>query len=115
MKERLFSVTASDCEWSYRRGSGAGGQKRNKTSSAVRCVHRPSGAVGNAEDQRSQAQNKKLAFKRMAESKKFQRWLRIESARQSGELAKIEENVDRAMDPRNIKEEVKEGGRWVST
>ena len=59
-KERklLFSVTAKDCDWDYYRGSGAGGQKRNKTSNAVRCTHKDSKAVGKAEDTRSQLQNK---------------------------------------------------------
>ena len=60
MKELIFSVTSKDCEWDYVRGSGKGGQKRNKTSSAVRCRHLPSNAIGYAEDTRSQLQNKQL-------------------------------------------------------
>ena len=67
-KKLLFSVTAKDCRWDYYRGSGKGGQKRNKTSSAVRCTHTASGAVGKAEDTDSQVKNKKLAFTRMAKS-----------------------------------------------
>jgi len=50
----LFSLTSSDFEWSYTKGTGPGGQKKNKTSSAVHCIHRPSGARGYAEDSRSQ-------------------------------------------------------------
>ena len=54
MRELLFSVTAKDCRFDYYRGSGAGGQHRNKTESAVRCTHLASGAVGQAEDHREQ-------------------------------------------------------------
>ena len=71
-RELLFSVTAKDCEWSYTKGTGAGGQKRNKTSSAVHCTHRPSGAHGYSEASRSQHDNKREAFVKMAESKEFQ-------------------------------------------
>lgn len=49
MREPIVTVTAADCRWDYYRGSGAGGQHRNKTSSAVRCTHEPSGAVGQSE------------------------------------------------------------------
>lgn len=48
-KQLLFSVTAKDCEWSYTRGTGAGGQKKNKTSSAVHCSHKQSKAHGYAD------------------------------------------------------------------
>ena len=36
MKEKLFTVTANDCTWTYYRGSGPGGQKKNKTSNCRR-------------------------------------------------------------------------------
>jgi hypothetical protein len=112
MKEILFSVTAKDLRFDYYRGSGAGGQHRNKTESAVRCTHPDSGAVGQAEDSRSQHDNKKLAFRRMAESKKFQDWCRLEACRVTGKLAEIEEYLDREM-ATNIKVEFKQDGRWV--
>ena len=66
MKEKLFSVTLKDCDVIPYRGSGSGGQKRNKTFSAIRVVHRESGAVGECENHREQIQNKREAFKRMA-------------------------------------------------
>lgn len=111
-REILFSVTASDCEWSYTRGTGAGGQKRNKTSSAVHCTHRPSGAHGYAEDTRNQAKNREIAFSRMAETHKFKEWHRLEILRRSGQMAQIDRNVEREMS--KIKVEIKDdGGRWI--
>jgi protein subunit release factor B len=109
-KELLLSVTAKDCEWSYTKGSGAGGQKRNKTSSAVHCFHRPSGAHGYSEASRSQHDNKRDAFLKMAETKEFKNWLKIESAKKTGVLEGINQKVDSEM--RRIKVEVKENGLW---
>lgn len=112
-KELIFSVTASDCEWSYTRGTGKGGQKKNKTSSAVHCSHRPSGAHGYSEASRSQLDNKREAFRKMAETKEFRNWQKIETARRMGTLKQVEEEVERQM--RNVKVEVKdEKGRWVN-
>ena len=111
-KQHLFSLTRNDFEWEYRRGSGKGGQKRNKTSNAVRVTHRPSGAVGNAEDGRSQLQNRKLAFKRLSETKEFKNWIKIEAARKAGMLHDIEEAVEKAMHPKNLRIEAKEDGKW---
>ncbi|MBD3261001.1 MAG: peptide chain release factor-like protein [Candidatus Altiarchaeales archaeon] len=76
-KRRWFSITAKDCEFQTYRGSGKGGQHRNKTDSAVRCIHPPSGAVGTCEEHKEQKQNKRTAFKRMAESKEFQSWINL--------------------------------------
>ena len=101
-RELLFSVTANDCEWSYTKGTGAGGQKRNKTSSAVHCIHRPSGAHAYSEGSRSQADNKRDAFVKMAESAEFKKWHHIESLRRNGMMKSIDEIVN--MEMRKIKE-----------
>lgn len=76
MREHVERVTIKDCVVQTLRGSGKGGQNRNKRDTAVRITHPPSGAVGYAEDERHQLQNKRLAFRRMAESPAFQRWAR---------------------------------------
>ena len=111
-KQLLFSVTANDCEWSYARGTGAGGQKKNKTSSAVHCTHRASGAHGYSESTRSQRENREDAFRKMAESEKFKAWQRIEIARRTGKLLEVEQAVEREM--RKVQVEVKdEQGRWI--
>jgi len=66
-KKILFSITAKDCIWKYTKGTGSGGQKKNKTSSAVHCIHKLSRAHGYADDNRSQRKNRELAFGRMAD------------------------------------------------
>jgi protein subunit release factor B len=111
-KELLFSVTAKDCEWSYTKGTGAGGQKRNKTSSAVHCTHRPSGAHGYSEASRSQHDNKREAFVKMAESKEFQKWNRMEAMRRMGVLDEINHKVDQEM-LYNTKIEIRIDGVWT--
>ena len=111
-KELLFSVTASDCEFIAQRGRGNGGQKKNKTNSAIICTHKASGAQGYAEDSRSQADNKSLAFRRMAETKEFKAWHKLEIAKRSGELKRIQEEVERQLNPKYIKIETKQNGLW---
>lgn len=76
MKEKIISLTRKDFVWTYYRGSGKGGQKRNKTDSACRCQHLASKSIGCSEDQRSQHQNRKLAFERCIKTKEFQNWLK---------------------------------------
>lgn len=110
-KKLLFSITANDCDWSYTRGTGNGGQKKNKTSSAVHCSHRPSGAHGYSEASRSQLDNRRDAFRKMTESAEFQRWLKIETMRRNGEMAEIERKVEE--DLRKVKTEIRIDGRWT--
>lgn len=85
-RQLLFSVTLADCDVDTFRAGGPGGQNQNKRNTGVRVTHRASGAVGTARDERSQLQNKKLAFRRMAQSALFEAWV----ARQSHEYKQIE-------------------------
>ena len=113
VKEVLFSVTATDCDWEYMRGTGPGGQKRNKTESKVRCTHRDSGAIGESDETRSQHDNKRKAFVKMAQTPQFRAWHKIETARRMGQLADLNEAVDRTMKECNLRIEGKRDGRWV--
>ena len=110
-KKSILSVTAKDCEWSYTRGTGNGGQKKNKTSSAVHCMHRPSGAHGYSEASRSQLDNKREAFVKMVNTKEFKSWYQIETMRVMGVLADIDRIVEQEL--RKIRIEVKQDGKWT--
>lgn len=111
-KEKLFSVTAKDCRWDYYRGSGKGGQKRNVTDNCARCTHEPSGAVGKAEEGRSKEQNRRKAFVRMAQTPEFQKWLKLEVARVTGQAALAKEKVKDQL-KQAVVETRDENGRWV--
>jgi protein subunit release factor A len=111
-KQLLFSVTAKDCRWDYYVGSGCGGQKRNKTANCVRCTHKASGAVGKSEKGRSQRQNKEKAFVHMVNTKQFKEWHRVEVMKRAGEMALIEQKVEKMMT--EIRVEGKVDGKWES-
>jgi hypothetical protein len=62
------SQLLSQCEVDTYRASGPGGQKRNKTSSAVRIRHLPSGLIVIAEESRSQHENRARALRRLRQA-----------------------------------------------
>lgn len=61
-RENEVQVSEADLTVTYMRGSGAGGQHRNKTDSAVRMVHVPTGIVVRCEAERSQHANRETAL-----------------------------------------------------
>src|SRR2546421_11596772 len=58
----------AQCEVDTYRASGPGGQKRNKTSSAVRLRHPPTGLIVIAEESRSQHENRARALRRLRQA-----------------------------------------------
>lgn len=110
----LFSVKLKDCEVQTFRSGGSGGQNQNKRDTGVRIIHHPSGARGESREERSQLQNKKTAFGRMAEHPLFRAWV----ARQSHEYKKIEERAAKWADAQVeddsvLRVEVWDGKRWT--
>lgn len=110
-RKLLFSVGLKDCKVEALRSSkGAGGQHRDKTSSAIRITHPPSGAVGFSQEYREQPRNKQLAFQRMAATSQFKAWVRTKAL----DLEDIDVAIAKQMDPENIKVEGRVGGKWQS-
>ncbi len=67
MKEEVSIENVEDIKFETFRSSGKGGQNVNKVSTAVRAIHIPTGVSVVAMDQRSQLQNKKIAYLRLLE------------------------------------------------
>lgn len=111
-RERILHITRKDFEETHIRGSGPGGQHRNKTSTGVRLTHKASGAWAEATDSKSQGQNRISAFKRCIETPEFQRWFKIAVAEANGQPS-LAERLEKAMAESNIETQILVDSKWV--
>ena len=77
-----IEINPSDVRMEVFRASGAGGQHVNKTSSAVRLIHEPTGIVAECQTERSQLQNREYAM-RLLRSRIYE----VEKQKQDNEIA----------------------------
>jgi protein subunit release factor B len=106
VSKKLFTITTADLREERYRGSGAGGQNRNKRDTGVRFTHEPSGAVGESEEQRSQLQNRQSAFRKMANSPRFIMWAKAQGQARIEGHASLDRKINELMADENLRIEV---------
>ena len=93
-----IEIRTEDIEWQFMRASGAGGQSVNKTNSAVRLVHKPSGIATTCRQEKKQEQNRKIAMDLL----RSQLW-EIEEEKRQKELGKARSAIGRAQRAEKIR------------
>ena len=94
--DNTIELRPEDLDITAHRSSGAGGQHINKTDSAIRILHKPTGIVVGCQTERSQLQNKETALK-MLKSKLLE--------------IKIRENLERVEDIQGNKANIEWGSQ----
>lgn len=95
---KAIEIRDEDLELQFMRASGAGGQSVNKTSSAVRLTHIPSGIVVVARSERKQVQNRQIAMELL----RAKLW-EIEEEKKQAALGSARESIGRSMRAEKIK------------
>jgi peptide chain release factor 1 len=88
---QAVQISDEDLTWEFMRSSGAGGQSVNKTNSAVRLTHEPSGLVVTARQERKQTQNRQIALELL----RSQLW-EIEEEKRLKELGEARSSIGSA-------------------
>lgn len=113
MKELLFSITKKDFKIDYFSGTGSGGQHRNKHQNCVRLQHLDSGIIVTGQSYKERLSNIKEALNNLKNHPKFKIWLNRKVFEYENKIT-IEEIVDKTMDPKNLKIEIKdENNKWI--
>ncbi len=98
IKETQIQINPNDLEWQFFRASSQGGQNVQKVSSAVRLIHKPTGIVVTAQEERFQEQNRKIALE-LLRSKLWEK----EEERKLKEIAGYRSPIGRGMRPEKIR------------
>ena len=99
-----FQLNSDDLEVTTMRSSGAGGQHVNRTESAVRIVHRPTGLAVRVENERSQHQNRAIAIELIT----VQLFARFQAERERAQRAERQQGRVNA-------QVISDQGRWTRT
>jgi protein subunit release factor B len=75
-----LAIKPADLEWQFVRAGGSGGQKVNKTSSAVLLKYLPTGKIYRSEKSRSQAENRFFAKRQLVEELELEKLGKIPAA-----------------------------------
>lgn len=93
-----IEIRDEDLDWQFMRSSGAGGQSVNKTSSAARLIHKPTGIAVVSRQEKKQEQNRKIALDLL----RAQLW-EIEEEKKQKELGLARSAIGRAQRAEKIR------------
>ena len=99
----MFSVTIKDCEVSTFTVKGPGGSGKDTSQTGVLIRHLPSGAHGRGTETRSYDKNRRSAWIKLANSKEFKAWHKMECARRLGQEEEINRKLDELLLDKNLK------------